>query len=192
MLTGLFIGRFQPLHYGHIETIKSVLKTVAFLIIIVGSAQNSHELRNPFTAGERIQMIRNTLIKIKEIDISKILIIPVSDTKVHALWTYNIDLLVPKYDLVFTNDPFTIVLYKERGIKTIQPELHHRKKFSGTLIRDYMIKDEDWKQLVHPETAKIIQDINGIDRLKKSGKNIINYLMSLNFSIIMGLGYNYL
>lgn len=167
MLTGLFIGRFQPLHYGHIETIKSVLKTVDFLIIIVGSAQNSHELRNPFTAGERIQMIRNTLIKIKEIDISKILIIPISDTKVHALWTYNIDLLVPKYDLVFTNDPFTIVLYKERGIKTIQPELHHRKKFSGTLIRDYIIKDEDWKQLVHPETTKIIQDINGIDRLKK-------------------------
>jgi nicotinamide-nucleotide adenylyltransferase len=167
MLTGLFIGRFQPLHYGHIETIKSVLKTVDFLIIIVGSAQNSHELRNPFTAGERIQMIRNTLIKIKEIDISKILIIPVSDTQVHALWTYNIDLLVPKYDLVFTNDPFTIVLYKERGIKTIQPELHHRKKFSGTLIRDYIIKDGDWKQLVHPETTKIIQDINGIDRLKK-------------------------
>ena len=167
MLTGLFIGRFQPLHYGHIETIKSVLKTVDFLIIIVGSAQNSHELRNPFRAGERIQMIRNTLIKVKEIDISKILIIPVPDTKVHALWTYNIDLLVPKYDLVFTNDPFTIVLYKERGIKIIEPELHHRKKFSGTLIRDYMIKDENWKQLVHPETTKIIQDINGIDRLKK-------------------------
>ena len=167
MLTGLFIGRFQPLHYGHIETIKSVLKTVSLLIIIVGSAQSSHELRNPFTAGERIQMIRNTLIKLKEIDISKILIIPVSDTKIHALWTYNIDLLVPKYDLVFTNDPFTSVLYKERGIKIIQPELYNRKNLSGTLIREYMIRDEHWKQLVHPETSKVINNIRGIDRLKK-------------------------
>jgi nicotinamide-nucleotide adenylyltransferase len=167
VLTGLFIGRFQPLHYGHIESIKFALKDINLLIVVVGSAQTSHELRNPFTAGERIEMIRNTLIKIKEIDINKILIIPVPDTNVHALWTYSLDLLVPKYDIVFTNDPFTIILYKERRLKIIQPVLYYRQKFTGTLVRQAMIKDENWKQLVHPETTKIIEEISGIERLKQ-------------------------
>lgn len=167
MLTGLFIGRFQPLHYGHIESIKFALKDINLLIMIVGSAQSSHDLRNPFTAGERIEMIRNTLIKIEEIDINRILIIPVPDTNVHALWTYSLDLLVPRYDIVFTNDPFTIILYKERRIKISQPKLYYRQKFTGTLIRNAMIKEGNWKQLIHPETTKVIEEISGVERLKQ-------------------------
>jgi nicotinamide-nucleotide adenylyltransferase len=58
---GLFIGRFQPFHLGHLATVKFALKNVEELVIIIGSAQKSHELRNPFTAGERIQMIKDSL-----------------------------------------------------------------------------------------------------------------------------------
>ncbi|MCL4518781.1 MAG: adenylyltransferase/cytidyltransferase family protein, partial [Thaumarchaeota archaeon] len=59
--TGLFIGRFQPFHLGHLSTVKFALKHVKQLYILVGSSQKSHELKNPFTAGERILMIRNAL-----------------------------------------------------------------------------------------------------------------------------------
>ena len=117
MLIGLLIGRFQPLHLGHIEAIKFALQELSTLVIVVGSAQISYELRNPFTAGERIKMIRNTLIHIDEIDVRNILIIPVPDTNIHALWTHNLDLLVPPYDVVFTNDPFTIALFQQRQKK---------------------------------------------------------------------------
>ena len=117
MLIGLLIGRFQPLHLGHIEAIKFALQELSTLVIVVGSAQISYELRNPFTAGERIKMIRNTLIHIDEIDVRNILIIPVPDTNIHALWTHNLDLLVPSYDVVFTNDPFTIALFQQRQKK---------------------------------------------------------------------------
>ena len=166
MLTGLLVGRFQPLHLGHIETIKFTFNTVQTLIIVVGSAQLSHELRNPFTAGERIEMIRNSLLQVKEIDMRRIIIIPVPDTNIHALWTYNLDLLVPKYDIVFTNDPFTYGLFQERQKKIIIPKLYDRQKFSATLIRNYIIKNTNWKKLVHPETAKVIEEIKGIERLK--------------------------
>jgi len=165
MLIGLLIGRFQPLHLGHIEAIKFALQELSTLVIVVGSAQISYELRNPFTAGERIKMIRNTLIHIDEIDVRNILIIPVPDINIHALWTHNLDLLVPPYDVVFTNDPFTIALFQQRQKKIIQPTLFERQKFLGTQIRQNMIKKENWKDLVHFETTKVIEEINGIERL---------------------------
>ena len=57
----LFIGRFQPFHKGHLEAVKMILKENDEIIIAVGSAQYSHKLENPFTAGERITMIRKAL-----------------------------------------------------------------------------------------------------------------------------------
>ncbi|MFZ0697114.1 MAG: adenylyltransferase/cytidyltransferase family protein, partial [Nitrososphaeraceae archaeon] len=42
MYRGLFIGRFQPFHLGHLATIKFALKTVEQLVITVGSADKSH------------------------------------------------------------------------------------------------------------------------------------------------------
>ena len=165
MSIGLLIGRFQPLHLGHIESIKFVTRQISTLVIVVGSAQMSYELRNPFTAGERITMIRNTLLHIDGIDFKNLLIIPVPDTNIHALWTHNLDLLVPAYDIIFTNDPFTIALFQERNKKIVRPPLFERQKFSGTKIRENMVKKENWKNLLHFETVKVIEEINGIERL---------------------------
>src|SRR5437870_10806299 len=61
MATGLYVGRFQPFHLGHLKAVKYILGRVDELIIVVGSAQHSHTLDNPFTAGERITMIRLAL-----------------------------------------------------------------------------------------------------------------------------------
>ena len=99
MTTGLFIGRFQPFHKGHLEAAKFALGSVDLLVIVVGSAQKSHEARNPFTAGERISMIRAALDEAK-IDSKRALLIPVPDVDVHSLWTRQVDMLVPKYDVV--------------------------------------------------------------------------------------------
>ncbi|MGD1835809.1 MAG: nicotinamide-nucleotide adenylyltransferase [Nitrososphaeraceae archaeon] len=169
--TGLFIGRFQPFHLGHLESIKFALDKVDTLIIVIGSAQKSHEKRNPFTAGERIQMIRNTLYEISTIDLQKIIFIPIPDNNIHLLWTYNIDILVPQYDIVFTNDPFTIFLFQERHKNVIKPKLYNRNIYSGTMIRKFMIDDNDkWKNLVHKEVFSLIDKIKGVERLQLISK----------------------
>lgn len=49
---GILIGRMQPVHNGHIEVIKKTLEEVDEIVIGIGSAQKSHELKDPFTAGE--------------------------------------------------------------------------------------------------------------------------------------------
>ena len=115
MSRGIFIGRFQPFHLGHIAAIRFAFKKVDELSIVVGSSQASYELHNPFTAGERISMIKDSLNEDGMIDCKKTLIIPVPDTNIHSTWTHSVDMLVPKYDIVFTNNTFTGYLFVQRN-----------------------------------------------------------------------------
>ncbi len=166
MTNGLFIGRFQPFHKGHLATVKFALEKVEQLVIVVGSAQKSHEPRNPFTAGERIRMIKESLDSDGETDVRRILIIPVPDTDVHALWTHQVDMLVPKYDVVFANDLFTLMLFQEKGIKALEAPLYRRDEMKATEIRKKMIAEEIWEDLVPIPVSKVIKEINGVERVK--------------------------
>jgi nicotinamide-nucleotide adenylyltransferase len=163
---GLYIGRFQPFHKGHLCSVKWCSDKVDELIVVVGSCDKSFELKNPFTAGERIEIIRENIItEIKE-KCDKIILIPVPDVGVHLLWTYNMDLLIPRYSTVFTNDPFTSMLYKERGIEIIHPDLVSREFLSATEVRHRIASDKNWEELVPTSTIKLINEIEGVERVK--------------------------
>lgn len=164
--SGLFIGRFQPFHKGHLATVKFALGRVDQLIIVVGSAQKSHEPRNPFTAGERIRMIKESLDTDGEADVRRVLIIPVPDIDVHSLWTHQVDMLVPKYDVVFANDLFTLMLFREQGIKAIEAPLYRRDELMATEIRKRMAAEENWEDLVPKPVSTVIKEINGIERIR--------------------------
>lgn len=167
MSRGLFIGRFQPFHLGHIAAIKFALTNVDELIIVIGSSQASYDQQNPFTAGERLSMIKDSLNADTLIDCKKTLIVPVPDTNVHSTWTHTVDMLVPKYDVVFTNNAFTGYLFIQRNIPVTEPKLLNRNDLSGTEIRRRMLKNIKWTNLVTEQTQIIIQKINGVERVKK-------------------------
>ena len=56
-MRGLYIGRFQPYHLGHQAVLEKIAKEVEEIVIVIGSAQESHTPENPFTGGERMEMI---------------------------------------------------------------------------------------------------------------------------------------
>lgn len=58
---GLYIGRFQPFHNGHLYMVKEAMKQCEFLIIAIGSAQESRTEKNPFSIYERYKYIRSAL-----------------------------------------------------------------------------------------------------------------------------------
>lgn len=58
---GVFIGRFQPFHNSHLRAVQTALKNVDELIIIVGSANASRSIKNPFTFEERKAMIESCI-----------------------------------------------------------------------------------------------------------------------------------
>ena len=58
---GLFIGRFQPVHQGHIHAIGIAASQVEKLYILIGSANQCRSIKNPWTYQERVDMIRSKL-----------------------------------------------------------------------------------------------------------------------------------
>lgn len=52
------IGRFQPFHNGHLNTIKQAFEVANTVHIVVGSANQPPTIKNPFSAGIRIGLIK--------------------------------------------------------------------------------------------------------------------------------------
>ncbi|TCM67830.1 cytidyltransferase-like protein [Acinetobacter calcoaceticus] len=53
----VFIGRFQPFHLAHMQTIQIALQHSQQVILALGSTQAERNIKNPFSAAEREQMI---------------------------------------------------------------------------------------------------------------------------------------
>ena len=166
---GLFVGRFQPFHSGHIQVIKDVLKENGEIIIVIGSAQYSHHLDNPFTAGERATIIRCALDEAK-IPAAKTWIIPVADVHVHMLWVAKVVGYTPKFSVVYSNEPLTRRLFMEAGFKVKSIPFHKRSIYSSTEIRHRMLSNKDWKALVPKSVATYIQEMDGVERLRDLAK----------------------
>lgn len=163
--TSLYVGRFQPFHLGHLEAIKYILKKVDSVIIAIGSAQYSHTLENPFTAGERMAMSKLALNE-AGIPPNKYVLVPVPDVNVHKLWVAHTTSLTPSFQVVFSNEPLTVMLFQEAGFKVEPIPFFNREEYSATEIRDRMIRSQDWSSLVPRSVASFIKEINGEKRLR--------------------------
>ena len=165
MRVGLIIGRFQPFHLGHLEAVRHALKRVGYLYVVVGSAQRSHERDNPFTAGERIAMIKSAL-DASGVDPSKWMAIPIADADSHSLWVSSVVSMVPKFDVVFTNDALTFLLFKEEGMEVRAVPYLDRSRYSATNVRDRILERKDWESLVPPEVGKLVRKFGGVERVR--------------------------
>jgi nicotinamide-nucleotide adenylyltransferase len=161
---GLYVGRFQPFHLGHLEAIKDVLKEVGELVIVIGSAQYSHNSHNPFTAGERLVMIRRALQE-AAVDYSRLWIVPVPDVHLHMLWVSAIEGYTPHFNIVYSNEPLTRRLFTEAGYKVKSIQFFKRKLYTSTIVRERMIKGESWMKLVPKSVVDFINEIDGVNRL---------------------------
>lgn len=167
---GLYVGRFQPFHMGHLSAVKAVLEDVDELVIVVGSAQYSHTMANPFTAGERLVMVRLALQE-AGLDSSRVWVVPVPDVHLHMLWVSALEGYTPKFDVMYSNEPLTRRLFTEAGYKVKGIRFFERKVYSSTDIRAKMVKGEDWKNLVPKSVAAFIIEIDGVNRLSDLTKS---------------------
>ena len=162
-MDGLLIGRFQPFHLGHLDAVLFGLSRVENLFICIGSSNKSNERKNPFSAEERREMI---VTSIEPSIADRIKIFDVPDVGDHEKWTFEIDKISPKYDVVFTNDEFTKTLFEKREISVISVILKDREKFSGTNIRNLITYDRNWRDLVPQGTRNVLDNINAKERLQ--------------------------
>ncbi len=168
-LRGLLVGRMQPVHEGHLQVIKSILEEVEEVIIGIGSAQLSHTLKDPFTAGERVMMLTKALSE-NGIDASKYYIIPIQDVACNSIWVAHTKMLTPPFEYVYSGNPLVQRLFIEAGYKVTQPPLFNRGIYSGTEVRRRMLVNDDWRSLVPKSVADVITEIDGVSRIKHLSK----------------------
>ena len=162
---GILIGRMQPVHNGHMQIINKVLDEIDEIIIGIGSAQISHEIKDPFTAGERVVMMSQALAEM-DVDPSRYYIIPMQDINFNAIWVSHVKMLTPPFSIVYSGNSLVKQLFSEEGFEVRQPPLYDWLHLSGTEVRRRILNDENWKELVPKATVDVMNEINGIERLK--------------------------
>lgn len=149
---GLFLGRFQPFHNAHLSIIKKSFDFVDYIIIGVGSSQYSRTKLNPFSYEERVDMIVSSLHGIK-----KYMIMPIPDINDPPHYVDYVVGKIPPFDVVFSNNQYTIDLFRKNfyfPIILITPE---DDSIRGTAIREAYYKgDASWKQYVPKSTETIM------------------------------------
>jgi len=170
----LIIGRFQPPHLGHMEVFKQIMKEADELVVGIGSAQESHTLENPFTAGERILMLARALAE-EGVELAKVHLIPIPDANNNAVWVSHVVSLSPPFHVVYSGNPLVRRLFKEDGFETRTPPMVKRKEYWGTGIRDRMVKGKNWEKLVPNAVVEVMSEINAVERLKDLSKT--DYLL---------------
>ena len=81
--TAVLIGRFQPLHNGHMALLHAALERARQVVVVLGSAWQAPNPKNPFSWQERAQMLRDALSKE---DAERVQCVPVRDYYNEPLW----------------------------------------------------------------------------------------------------------
>ena len=168
---GLMAGRFQPFHNGHLALAKQVLAECKELVIVVGSAQFNFIEKDPFTAGERVEMIHAAL-KEAGCDLARCFIIPVPNDENNARWLASLRSQAPAFDAIYSGNEFVEYLVKaqDQSLVVRKPKFASKKEFNGSNIRALVASGRQWKHLVPPAVADMIEAVDGARRIKMLAK----------------------
>jgi nicotinamide-nucleotide adenylyltransferase len=162
---GLFIGRFQPFHRGHLLVISGMVKVCRKVVIVIGSSQKSGTEENPFSAAERKEMIQRTLQAENIIPVKDVTLVQVPDCEDTEMWVEDVLAAAGPVDKIWTGDAAVMQCFEGTGVEV--QEIKEVPGISGTEARLRMKEDGKWEALVHPEVKKYIKEIKGAERVKK-------------------------
>jgi nicotinamide-nucleotide adenylyltransferase len=156
---GLFLGRFQPFHNGHLAVVENMIadKDIDEIIIGIGSAQSAYTLDNPFTAGERFEMINNTLRQQRWYNEKPIYIMPIMDIGSNYKYMSYLQTILPQFHVYYGSNDLMHVLCENAGIESVSVSFDDTCQRSGTWIRANIKSNLlDWRDYVPEAVVKYI------------------------------------
>ncbi len=167
----LVVGRFQPLHYGHLHVFRYALSKADELVIAIGSSQFCCIPRNPLSVDERMEMLVRALRR-EGFPLGDIMLSSVPDTESpEEDWGSLVLDRVPRVDIAFSNDPETIRDLRKVGLEVENIPFLKRDLYAATKIRELMLKgDPSWRELVPPSVLEFLLEIDMEKRVKEIEK----------------------
>ena len=158
-MRGLVVGRFQPLHGGHVQLIRLALNECSSVVVAVGSSTEPQSLRNPFTFEERRAMLQAAFPGIS--------VVGVPDVNNDATWAAHCLTLTGPVGRAYGNDEHSLGLLEKAGVRSVRPGLVRRGDWEGTRIRELMRSgDAAWMRRVPPAVAVLLESWNAAQRLR--------------------------
>lgn len=161
MAVGLFIGRFAPLHRGHLLMMKECAEKVERLVVALGSADATPSCKNPFTVDERAEMVRRGM---KEIGVANYEIVELRDCERDEEWIKELQEVVGKFDMAWSGSTWIQRVFKEHGLP-IEP-IKEFPGLSGTKIRKKMAQGLPWLKFVPLSVRKYLREIRAVRRAR--------------------------
>jgi len=149
---GLVIGRFQPLHNGHVWLVHKALEHCERIKIGIGSSNVSDE-SNPYNFEKRKKMAEDFLEEAGLQD--KVLsIFPVADFHNDQKWLSEVQKQAGEFDVVIGNNEWTNGILEKAGYEVIRPGHFNRKELEGIKIRKLIKEEKPWQQFVPKSVGK--------------------------------------
>ena len=159
---GVFVGRMNPIHNGHVNIINEMIRYFGDMrcMVLLGSCNNETSLLNIYTYSQRIQMFYMANPSIYKF----ISVIGIPDFPNNNLtWFNHIKKLVElktgdiNQELVFYGGSHQDVFYAiDAGYETKIISRFDDKKISSSEIKDRLIKGEDITDLVPEKCVEFI------------------------------------
>jgi nicotinamide-nucleotide adenylyltransferase len=153
MTIGLFIGRFQPFHNGHLHVVKQILEECGEVKIGIGSANTEITEKDPLSTAKRKEMIEKVMLAENIINYKIVLI---NDQETHQLWADEVRKKAEPFDVVYVSgNNVRLDFIKACGFEV--KEIDFIDGVSATKIRELKKNGEPWQHLV---PTSIVQDFS--------------------------------
>ena len=172
-MRGLMMGRFQPFHLGHLDLAKQILDECDEIIIAITSSQFNYLEKDPFTAGERIQMIHDSLRE-SSLDLNRCYVLSIENQFNISTWASYLKSALPHFDRVYSGNDYVSMLLSDSGIDVVKPIFFERDQHNATKIRSMIISNDNWRVLVPNAVYALLRKINAQKRLEVISKSDTN------------------
>ena len=173
-MKALFIGRFQPLHFGHTKVIEDIDRlSLECIIIGVGVNGKNRTFENPFYYSE----IKEMLLPVIKSTSTPVEIYKIPDINNNKEYAYHVEKITgcnEEDTIIVSGNQRTVNCFTKYGrnyliLKPKRKLLDEGKYISATKIRNDMLQGEKWKEYVTNSTRMVIEKIDGIKIIKELG-----------------------
>ena len=153
---GIILGRFQPFHKGHASIVEQALEKADRVLILVGSAQESRTVRNPYSYEERARLI-------KKIFPERVILYPLRDLGIGDVNGWGEYVITSAEKALGEKAECLFLGHEEKNAKWLSPERKAQIDLvelsrasipiSATMVRSFLLEDdfEGYKQAMKEE-----------------------------------------